>query len=153
MTQLDSIDKAILKELQYSAKKNVKEIAAIVGLSITPTYERIKRLEQQGVIKSYVAVLDKEKIGKSLEVFCHVTLNSHSKTLIKNFEKSIVKIEDVIECYHVTGNSDYLVKVLVSNIQEYQEFIIDKISTIDNVSNVQSAFVMTNVKSNTAISF
>ena len=151
MTTLDSIDKAILQELQYAAKKNVKEIAAVVGLTITPTYERIKRMEQQGVIKSYVAILDKEKIGKSVEVFCHVTLNSHSRNIIKNFEKSIVKLDDVIECYHVTGNSDYLVKVLVSNIQQYQEFIVEKISTIDNVTNVQSAFVMTSVKSNSPI--
>tara|TARA_B110000285_G_C14562846_1_gene354317 strand:- start:193 stop:525 length:333 start_codon:yes stop_codon:yes gene_type:complete len=108
-------------------------------------------MEQQGVIKSYVAILDKEKIGKSVEVFCHVTLNSHSRNIIKNFEKSIVKLDDVIECYHVTGNSDYLVKVLVSNIQQYQEFIVEKISTIDNVTNVQSAFVMTSVKSNSPI--
>lgn len=151
MILLDSIDKAILKELQCSAKKNIKEIAAIVGLSVTPTYERIKRMEKNGVITSYVAVLDKEKIGKAVEVFCHVTLKSHAKDVISNFESSIVKIDDVIECYHVTGNSDYLVKVLVSDIKEYQKFIIDKISTIDNVSNVQSAFVMTNVKSNTPI--
>lgn len=151
MINLDEIDKAILKELQHSAKMNTKEVAAKVGLSITPTYERIKRLENQGVIKSYAAVLDKDKIGKSLEVFCHVTLKSHARDVIKKFEKSIVKLKDVIECYHVTGNSDYLVKVLVSDIKEYQEFIIDKISALENVSNVQSAFVMTNVKSNTAI--
>lgn len=151
MINLDSIDKAILMELQRSAKLNTKEIAAKVGLSVTPTYERIKRLENQGIINSYVALLDKDKIGKSLEVFCHVTLKSHAKDVIQNFEKNIVELDDVVECYHVTGNSDYLVKVLVSNIKEYQEFIIDKISTIDNVSNVQSAFVMTNVKSNTAI--
>ena len=98
MIKLDDIDKAILKELQHSAKTNTKEIAAKVGLSVTPTYERIKRLENQGVIKSYVAVLDKDKIEKSLEVFCHVTLKSHARDVIQNFEKSIVEIDDVIEC-------------------------------------------------------
>lgn len=149
--KIDLIDKAILKHLQIDSKMNVKEIAGKVGLTITPTYERIKRLENNGIIKSYVAILDKQKVDKSLEAFCSVSLSSHSKKIITAFEKEIVNFNEVMECYHITGNSDYLLKVLVSDIQEYQQFIINKLAVIDNVSNVQSQFVMTNVKSNSPV--
>ena len=144
---IDEIDKSILEILQRSSKVNVKEVAGKIGLTVTPTYERIKKLEQSGIIKAYSIVLDYEKLGKTLEAFCHVTLSSHSRDIIKKFEKEIIKIDDVLECYHVTGGSDYMLKVVVKDINEYQKFVVDELSVIDNVSNVQSSFVMTNVKS------
>lgn len=149
--KIDVIDKQILNILQKDAKMNTKEIAAKIGLSITPTYERIKRLEQIGIIKNYTVILDNVKLGKSLEVFCHVSLSSHSKNIIKKFEKDISEIEDVLECYHITGESDYMLKVLVSSISEYQQFLVDVLSALENVSNVQSSFVMTNVKPKTIL--
>lgn len=151
MIQLDSIDKTILKLLQLDAKMNVKEIAAKIKLTVTPTYERIKRLEKNGVITKYVAVINKKKVGKSLEVLCHVSLSSHSKDKIISFENEINKIDEVMDCYHVTGDSDYLLKILVTDIGEYEQFLRNKLSVLDNLSNVKSVFVMTNVKSHSII--
>lgn len=148
MNKLDTIDRKILNLLQEDAKMNIKEIAAKVKLTVSPTYERIKQLERDGFIKKYTIVLDLEKIGKSHEVICHVTLNQHSKEAISGFEKKIIGIDEVMECYHVSGDSDYLLKVLVSDMNDYQDFIRNRLSVIPNVSNVQSAFVMTNVKGN-----
>lgn len=149
--KLDGIDKQILNLLQIDAKMNVKEVGAKVGLTVTPTYERIKRLEKSGVIEGYVAVLNKKKIGKTLEVLCHVSLSSHSKEKIKKFEDEVTQIDDVMECFHVTGDADYLLKILVSDIDEYQKFLRNKLSVLDNVINVRSVFVMTNVKSNSVV--
>lgn len=151
MQKMDKIDRAILNHLQHDAKLNIKQIASKVGLTVTPTYERIKRLELNGVIKSYVAILDKEKIDKTLEVFCNVSLSSHSKDIITSFEVKIANFHEVMDCYHITGQSDYLLKIIVADINEYQQFLVNKLAVLDNVSNVQSQFVMTNVKSNTPI--
>ena len=148
---LDDIDKTILNLLQEDAKMNVKEVAGKIGLSVTPTYERIKRLEKNNIIVNYVAVLNKKKIGKKLEVLCNVSLSSHSKEKIKQFEKEVILIDEVMDCYHVTGDADYLLKIVVSDIDEYQVFLRDKLAVLENVINVRSVFVMTNVKSNSII--
>ena len=150
MNSLDLIDKKILHLLQENSKVNVKEIALKVGLTQTPTYERIKRLEKTGVIKKYVAVLNKEKIGFTVEVFCQVTLLVHSKKLIEKFENAVHKMEEVIDCFHVAGNYDYLLKVVVRDMKSYQLFLKNKLSVLDAVSNVQSTFVMTSTKEQTA---
>lgn len=143
--KIDTIDKKILKLLQVSSKYNTKEIASRIGLTITPTYERIKKLESEGIIKKYSIVVDWEKLGKELEAFCFVTLKAHSKKAIKKFEEEVQKIDDVVECYHITGNADYMLKVLIANTKEYQSFLVNKLSEIDNVGQVQTSFVMTKV--------
>ena len=143
---LDTIDKKILLILQQNSKTNIKEIALKVGLTQTPTYERIKRLENSGIIEKYVAVLNKEKIGYHVEVFCQVTLLVHSKKLITKFEKAVNRIDDIKECFHVAGNYDYLLKVIVKDMKSYQFFLKNKLSVLDSVSNVQSTFVMTSTK-------
>ena len=149
MTTLDEIDKKILVHLQTNSKSNVKEIALKIGLTQTPTYERIKRLEKIGVIQKYVAILDKEKIGYTVEVFCQVSLLVHSKDLINRFEKAVHKMDEVIECFHVAGNYDYLLKVVVRDMKKYQLFLKNKLSVLDSVANVQSTFVMTSTKPHT----
>lgn len=143
---LDTIDKKILLILQQNSKTNIKEIALKVGLTQTPTYERIKRLENSGIIEKYIAVLNKEKIGYHVEVFCQVTLLVHSKKLITKFEKAVNRIDDIKECFHVAGNYDYLLKVIVKDMKSYQFFLKNKLSVLDSVSNVQSTFVMTSTK-------
>ena len=100
MVNLDLTDKKILNLLQQNSKANIKEIALKIGLTQTPTYERIKRLEKEGVIKNYIAVLDKEKVGYTIEVFCQVTLLVHSKEMITRFENAVNKIDEVMECFH-----------------------------------------------------
>lgn len=143
---LDLTDKKILNLLQQNSKANIKEIALKIGLTQTPTYERIKRLEKDGVIKNYIAVLDKEKVGYTIEVFCQVTLLVHSKDMITRFENAINKIDEVMECFHVAGNYDYLLKIIVKDMNSYQAFLKNKLSVLDSVANVQSTFVMSSTK-------
>jgi|OpeIllAssembly_1097287.scaffolds.fasta_scaffold16787_4 DNA-binding Lrp family transcriptional regulator len=149
---LDVTDKKILNLLQQNSKANIKEIALKIGLTQTPTYERIKRLEKAGVIKSYIAVLDKEKVGYTIEVFCQVTLLVHSKDMITRFENAINKIDEVMECFHVAGNYDYLLKIIVKDMNSYQAFLKNKLSVLDSVANVQSTFVMSSTKDSTGFS-
>ncbi|AOW19424.1 Lrp/AsnC family transcriptional regulator [Urechidicola croceus] len=148
---LDATDKAILKLLQSNAKYTIKEIAAKLNLTSTPIFERIKRLENDGYIQSYKAVLDRKKMGLSLMVFCNVTLKSHAAIYIDKFEKDIQQFEEVVECYHVGGMFDYLIKVMVHNMDEYQHFVTKKLASIENLGQVQSAFVMTEVKSTASL--
>lgn len=143
---LDAIDKKILLILQQNSKTNIKEVALKVGLTQTPTYERIRRLENSGIIEKYVAVLNKEKIGYHVEVFCQVTLLVHSKKMITKFEKAVNRIDEIMECFHVAGNYDYLLKVIVKDMKSYQLFLKNKLSILDSIANVQSTFVMTSTK-------
>ncbi|WP_456377679.1 Lrp/AsnC family transcriptional regulator [Lutibacter sp.] len=146
MTSLDNTDKKILTLLQENSKINIKELALKTGLTQTPVYERIKRLEKTGIIQNYIAVLNKEKIGYNVEVFCQVTLLVHSKELITKFETAITKMDEVIECFHVAGNYDYLLKVIVKDMKSYQLFLKNKLSVLDSVGNVQSTFIMSSTK-------
>jgi len=143
---LDKTDKSILMLLQQNSKMNIKEIALKVGLTTSPTYDRIKRLEKSGIIKRYIAELDKEKVGLDLVVFCQVTLQVHSKTLITQFENAVSKMPEIIGCYHVAGNFDYLLKIVTPNIKSYQLFLKNKLSVLESVATVQSNFVMSTVK-------
>lgn len=151
MADLDVTDKQILNLLQQNSKLNVKEIALKIGLTQTPVYERIKRLEKSGVIQKYIAVLNKEKIGFLVEVYCQVSLLVHSKELILKFEHAVAKLDEVVECFHVAGNYDYLLKVVVPDMKSYQFFLKNKLSVLDSVSNVQSTFVMGAAKENAVI--
>lgn len=150
METFDPIDKKILKVLQVDARLNTKQIAGKIGLTVTPTYERLKKIEQSGVVKEYVALLDREKIGKTIVAFINVSLQLHSKPLINVFERAIVKVPEVMECFHVAGNFDYLLKVVVKDMNSYQNFLSNKLATIENIAHVQSSFVMTEIKHQTA---
>ena len=143
---MDAIDKKILMQLQHNAKQNNKEIADKVGLSVSPTYERIKKLEQQGYIKQYVAILDGNKVGKGIKVYCQISLANHARQLIGNFKEAIANLPEIMGCDHVSGNYDFLLKVAVSDMNEYQHFVIDKLSVIEGISNVQSSFIMEEIK-------
>ena len=153
MYKFDKKDQQILMILQKNAKANTKEIAYKVGLSATPVYERIKRLEKSGIIKRYTAVLDKEKIGLEFSVFCQVSLQKHTKSLIERFENAIKKMPEVFEAYHIAGNFDYLLKVVVHDSNQYHHFVIETLSKLDMVSNVQSNFVMHETKEKSGYSF
>ena len=148
---IDKIDISLLNLLQNNTKLNTKELAQKVGLSVTPTYERIKRLEKQGYIKHYVAILDRKLIDKNLMVMSFVSLILHSRDMQIEFEKSVIEYAEVVECFHVTGSYDYQLKVVVSDMEEYQSFIKNKLSSINNIANVQSSFVMSSLKDTTAI--
>jgi DNA-binding Lrp family transcriptional regulator len=144
---IDDTDKSILRLLQNNSKLTIKEMANKLNLTPTPIFERIKRLEKESYITSYRAVIDRKKVGLSLLVFCNISLNQHEATFISKFEKDIQRFTEVIECYHIGGMFDYLLKVIVHNMDAYQYFVAKKLAKIDNIGQVQSSFVMTEVKS------
>ncbi len=144
---IDTIDKSILKLLQTDAKLTIKEIANKLNLSSTPIFERIKRLERSGYINSYRATINRKKIGLSLMVFCDISLNQHEASYISKFEEDIQQFTEVIECYHIGGMFDYLIKVVAEDMDAYQDFVAKKLASVDNIRKVQSSFVMREVKS------
>jgi DNA-binding Lrp family transcriptional regulator len=144
--KLDDIDKAILEILQEDSKMGIKEIAFQVGLTTTPTYERIKRLERSNVIEGYTVKLNRKELGKNLQVFCHVSLKEHSSELIEVFEEKIVALPQVSQCYHIAGDHDYALLIEVSDMGEYESFLKHQISAIPYISNVRSSFVMSALK-------
>jgi Lrp/AsnC family transcriptional regulator, leucine-responsive regulatory protein len=149
---LDSLDKQILMLLQHDCSLKTKEVAAHIGLSITPTYDRIKRLEKNGVIEKYVAIVNQKTVDKSVTVICHITLQKHEQSLLTKFENDIKDVKEIVACFHIAGNYDYILKVIVPNLDAYSDFIKNTIATIKNVSNVHSSFVMSAIKNETAIS-
>lgn len=143
---MDAIDKKILMQLQQNAKQNTKEIADKVGLSVSPTYERIKKLEQRGYILRYSAILDGDKVGKPIKVYCQISLSDHARELIDNFKTTIQDFPEIVACHHVSGNYDFLLRIAVTDMNEYQRFLIDKLSIIQGISGVQSTFVLEEIK-------
>jgi DNA-binding Lrp family transcriptional regulator len=147
---MDKVDRKILMQLQQNAKQNTKEIANKVGLSVTPTYERIKKLEKQQIIKSYVALLDRAKIGKQVIAYCQINLEKHKKKMIDNFKDRVIAFPEIMECHYISGNFDFLIKIVTEDMNAYQIFINEKLSAVDGISTIQSSFVMNSVKESTA---
>lgn len=148
---LDEKDFAILKLLQHNAKATVKEIAQQVHLSTTPVYERIKQMEDAGIIKQYATLVDNKKINKGLMVICYVSLKQHNKIAGAKFIKHINGLDEVVECYNISGEFDFLLKVLVENMDAYYNFHVNKLSKDENIAHVQSVFVMGVVKQTHAV--
>lgn len=148
--QLDKTDLAILRLLQADARLSAKEIAHQVGLTVTPTYERLKKIEKSGVIKGYATLLHAAKIGKQITVFCNVILQVHARPFLTKFEEMVSSFTEVLECYHIAGNYDYLLKVSVDDMRSYQEFVTNKLANIENIAHVHSSFVMSEVKHTTS---
>lgn len=148
---LDATDRAILKMLQEDAFQTTKELASRLDLTSTPVYERVKRLEKEGYIKQYVALLNRRQVGLSLLVYCDVALKEHNREFLLRFEEAVVQIPEVLECHHITGEYDYVLKVAVHDMDAYQLFIKEKFASLDNIGRVQSHFVMTEVKSTTVL--
>ncbi|HRG19213.1 MAG TPA: Lrp/AsnC family transcriptional regulator [Flavobacterium lutivivi] len=150
--KMDKTDKKLLTLLQKDSKTTNKELSLKLGLSVTAVYERIKKLERENVISKYVALLDKTKIDKSFVVFCHIKLIQHSKEFLTTFEKEVVKLDEVSECYHVSGDYDYILKIFVKNMEEYREFMVTKLTTLQHIGSTHSTFMIGEVKNTTAYS-
>ncbi len=144
--KIDEIDQTILMLLNDNGKLSNKEVADKIGLTVTPTYERIRRLERSGVIKGYRAVLDSKLMGKDLHVHLHITLKNHETESILDFEEKIVQLEEVVGCYNIAGDYDYTLHVEISDMDAYHEFIRKTLTSIKNIGNIQSAFVMKMMK-------
>ena len=143
---LDQTDLSILYLLQQNARATVKEIADKVNLSTTPVHERIKRLEKSGVIKQYAALIDHTKVKKGLMVICYVSLKQHNKNAGTKFIKSILEMNEVIECYNISGEFDFMLKVVSESMDAYYDFHVNKLSQAENLGHVQSVFVMGIIK-------
>lgn len=148
---LDTKDLAILRLLQDNARISVKEIAESVQLSTTPVHERIKRLEASGVIKQYATLIDGAKIKKGLMVICYVSLNQHSKKSGSTFIKLINDLPEVVECYSISGEFDFMMKIVTEDMNSYYNFHVNKLSQAENIGQVQSVFIMGVVKQTHAL--
>src|ERR1700755_1535336 len=143
---IDEKDLSILKLLQHNARITVKEISDKVHLSTTPVYERIKWMEETGVIKQYATLVDHSKVKKGLMVICYVSLKQHNKTAGTKFIKAINEMNEVIECYNISGEFDFMLKVVEENMDSYYDFHVNRLSEIENIGNVQSTFIMGVIK-------
>ena len=146
MDTLDQTDLKILRILQQNARLTNKELAAQVNLSTTPVFERLKRLERNGYIKKYVAVLDAEKLNRGFIVFCNVKMRRLSKEIARDFMERMLYIPEVTECYNISGQFDYMLKIHAPDMRYYQEFVLNQLGTIENLGSLESTFVMDTVK-------
>lgn len=148
MYTIDTTDKEILRALQEDARLTTKELASRVHLSTTPVFERLKRLEKEGYIRKYIAILDPEKLNFGFIVYCSVKLRRLNYEVAENFTQRIRDIPEVMECYNISGEYDYLLKIHAPDMKYYQEFIINVLGRIESVGSVQSSFVMSEIKHN-----
>ncbi|MCR9064201.1 MAG: Lrp/AsnC family transcriptional regulator [Cytophagales bacterium] len=146
MEHIDPVDLKILKLLVADGLATTKEIAAELNLTTTPVHERIKRLRRDGVIEKYTIELNRKKLNRNLLIFCNVSLKEHAFEYLERFEKDVQTLPEVVECYCISGGSDFLLKIIVSDIDEYKLFILNKLSILPNIANTQSQFVVKEVK-------
>ncbi|MEP1034899.1 Lrp/AsnC family transcriptional regulator [Ekhidna sp.] len=144
--KLDKIDRKILDILQSNAKITNAQLSKDIGLSPAPTLERVKKLETSGIIKSYHAKLDTDKVGLGVHTFVQVSLKGHNKKNIDAFINEISAIPEVIECHHITGSGDFILKIISSDIQSYQKLMLEKVSEIEVVDGLQSMIILSTFK-------
>jgi len=147
---LDQTDRNLLMLLQSDSKQTTKELSSKLGLSVTAVYERIKKLEREGLIEKYVALVNRHKIGKGFVVFCHIRLIQHAREYLTKFESEVAKLTEVLECFHVSGDYDYILKICVGNMEEYREFMVSKLTTLQYIGSTHSTFMISEVKNTTA---
>lgn len=151
MIKLDEIDIKLLKALQKNAKANTKELCDLLNLSKTPVYERMRRLEKEGVITGYSAFVDNRKVGLPLVVFCNVSLAVHDDEHIERFMNEITEIDEVMECYSTGGFYDFLLKVVLKDLEEYNRFVFEKLTKVHGIVKMQSSFVLSEIKHKTTL--
>jgi len=148
---MDQIDLKILEHLQTDAKITAKDLASRLSLSATPIYERIRKLEKQGIIKRYVAILDPEMLGRSLVVFLNLTIKEHNMEARNKLLKKLTDMDEITELYHTSGTYDFVAKVRFSNIKEYKEFLVNKVASVENISDIESHIVLEEIKYGTQL--
>jgi len=151
MHGLDPTDLQILRLLQQDASLTNKEIAFKLHKSVATIHERIRRLKEQGYIKKVVAILDGRKLERGLIAFSHVLLTDHTKETLDHFEKTVTRFPEVMECFQMTGTVDFILRIATTDMQAYRDFYRNKLATLPNISTVQSFFVLSEVKSDTAL--
>lgn len=149
--KLDKTDIKIIELLQQDGRITTKALAEQLNLTTTPVFERVKRLEREGVIDKYVALVDQKKIDKKLIVFVSISLKNHARSYLDNFVKEMNLYSEVQECYHIAGNFDFMIKIVIKDMEAYERFIYTKLSVNNNIANVQSSFVLSKNKYSTAL--
>ncbi len=146
MKPIDEIDYKLLNLLQQNSRITIRELSEKLFLSTTPIHERIKKLEKSGYIKQYITLVDPKKIEKKLIIYVSVVLYQHTKKAVEDFEKAINQLDEVMESYYISGNSDFLLKVYCEDMDDYHQFITEEFSIIQNISQFYSSFVMSESK-------
>lgn len=149
--KLDRIDKKLLTFLQEDNKQTNKQLSLKLNLSVTAVYERIKKLDRLGVIYKNICLLDKNKVDLSFIAFCQIKLMQHSKNYVIKFEKEVADLKEVLECYHISGDYDYLLKVVVKDMEAFRGFMVNKLTTINHIGSTHSTFMINEVKHTTIL--
>lgn len=152
MDELDKTDLLLLKILGDNSNFTIKELATQVNLSPTPVLQRVKKLETNGYIKKYIALLDHEKFSHGFIVFCNIKLKQHDRKIGHNFVDDIMKIDEVVECYNISGDYDFILKVFAKSMKHYQDFVFNKLGSVESIGSTQSTFVMSEIKNQYNIS-
>jgi len=153
MQDLDETDLKLLKILSNNSSHTTRELATQVNLSPSPVFERVKRLENNGYIKKYIALLDAEKFNQGFIVFCNIKLKQHDRTIGHLFVKDIMDIDEVVECYNISGDYDFILKVYARDMKHYQDFVFNKLGSVESIGSTHSTFVMAEIKNLHNISF
>jgi len=148
---LDEFDRKILQVLQQNGDCSMAELGERVGLSHTPCWRRVKRLEQEGIIKGRVALLNPSKVGMGVTVYAYITIKSHDETSLNAFENAVQGVEQVVECYSTSGDKDYIVRVIVDNVEHYEQLLKRTLVHLPNVASINSTFALKEVKYTTVI--
>ncbi len=151
MVKIDEIDIQILQELQKNGRITTKELSSKLELSPTPIFERVKKLEKSGVIAYYSAVLDPAKLDKRLYAFAHISLKDHTKERVAEFSQEISKFDEVQECHYVTGASDFILKILLTSMEDYREFMMERVFELKNIAKVETFLSLSVLKKNNFI--
>ncbi len=150
---LDTLDKSILSHLQNDSKITTKELSVHLGLSATAIYERIRKMERKGIIEAYGVRIDKKLVDLGFVVFCQIKLKEHRHEYLVKFEREVIKFKEVLECYNVSGDYDYLLKITVKDMEAYHQFLNDKLTYLDHIGSAHSTFIINEVKNTHAIEF
>lgn len=153
MDELDTTDLLLLKILGDNSNHTIKELAKQVNLSPTPVLQRIRKLEHAGYIKKYIALLNPEKFSQGFIVFCNIKLKQHDRNIGKRFVEDIMKIDEVVECYNISGDYDFILKVFAKDMKHYQDFVLNKLGTVESIGSTHSTFAMAEIKNLHNISF
>ncbi len=151
LTNLDKTDYHILKLLQENGRITNLQLSTEVGLSPAPTLERVRKLEQNGIVKSYHAVVDEEKLGFGIQAFMLVNITSHQSDYISKFTDQVNLIDEIVECYHITGSSDFMLKIITKTIKEYESLVVHRIAKIEQMKNLKTMMIMSTIKNSHSI--
>ena len=146
MSEIDDIDRKIIAALQADGKVTVNELAEKVGLSASPCARRVRMLEQAGVIKGYAAIIDQKKVGLPISAFASIRLERQREDALERFSKAVARWPEVVDCYLMTGQRDYLLRIVVRDLEAYEHFLNDKLTRLDGVASIETSFALKQVK-------